>query len=83
MDADYIDDIAFLANTPTQAKFLLHSLEQAAGGIGLHLNADKMEYICYNQKGDIATLKCGSLKLVDKFTYLESSISSTENDINM
>ena len=27
MDADYVDDIAFLANTPTQAKTLLHSLE--------------------------------------------------------
>ena len=30
----------------------------------------------------IRTLKGGSLKLVDKFTYLGSSVSSTENDIN-
>ena len=41
MDADYTDDIALLANTPTQAKSLLHSLEQAAGGIGLYVNAAK------------------------------------------
>ena len=43
-----------------------------------------MEYMCFNQnqKGDISTLKNGSLKLMDKFTYLGSSISSTENDIN-
>ena len=34
-DAEYTDDIAFHANTPTQAKSLLHSLVQAAGGIGL------------------------------------------------
>ena len=61
----------------------LHSLEQAAGGIGLHMNADKIEYICFNQKGDMSTLNDGSLKLVDKFTYLRSSILSTENDINM
>ena len=40
-DADYADDIALIANTPTQVKSLLHSLEQAAGGIGLHVNADK------------------------------------------
>ena len=40
MDADYADDIALLANTPAQAKSLLHSLEWAAGGIGLHVNAD-------------------------------------------
>ena len=37
----------------------------------------------FNQKGGIFTLKDGPLKLVDKFIYLGSSISSTENDINM
>ena len=35
-DADYTDDIALLANTPNQAETLLHSLERAATGIGLH-----------------------------------------------
>ena len=35
----------------------------------------------YNQTGDISTLDRTSLKLVDKFTYLESSVSSTEKDI--
>ena len=30
---------------------------------------------------DISTLNGASLKLVDEFTYLRSSISSTENDI--
>ena len=32
--------------------------------------------------GDISTLDGTSLKLVDKFTYLGSSVSSTEKDIN-
>ena len=81
-DADYADDIALLANTPAQAESLLHSLERAASGIGFHVNANKTEYICFNQKGDISTLKNGHLKLVDKFTYLGSNVSSTENDIN-
>ena len=40
---DYADDIALLANTPTQAETLLHSLERADGGIGLHVNANKTE----------------------------------------
>ena len=31
----------------------------------------------------ISTLNGGSLTLVDKFTYLKSSVSSTQNDINM
>ena len=81
-DADYTDDIVLLANTPAQAKSLLHSLERAAGGIGLHVNEDKTEYMYFNQRGDISTLKSGPLKPVDKFTYLRSSVSSTKKDIN-
>ena len=38
--------------------------------------------MCYNQTGDISTLDGTSLKLVDKFTYLGSSVSSTEKDID-
>ena len=53
-----------------------------ATGIGLHVNAHKTEYVCFNQTGDISTLNGNSLKVVDKFTYLESSISSTEKDID-
>ena len=78
-DVDYADDIAILANTPNQAETLLHSLERAAAGIGLHVNAHKTEYMCFNQTGDVSTLEGTSLKLVDKFTYLGSSVSSTEN----
>ena len=81
-EADYTDDIALLANTPKQAETLLDSLERAAAGIGLHVNALKTEYMCYNQTGDISTLDGTSLKLVDKFTYLGSSVSSTEKDID-
>ena len=81
-DADNADDIAILANTLNQAKILLHNLERAVAGIGLHGNAHKTEYMLYNQTGNISTLDGTSLKLVDKFTYLGSSISSTEKDID-
>ena len=37
--------------------------------------------MCYNQTGDISTLEGNPLKLVDKFTYLGSSVESTEKDI--
>ena len=43
--ADYADNLALLANTPFQAKSLLDNLEQAAGGTGLHVNANKRVYI--------------------------------------
>ena len=80
-DAIYADDIAILANAPAQAETLLHSLEWVAGGIGLHVNAHKTEYMSLNQTVDISTLGSSSLKLVDKFTYLGSSVSSIEQDI--
>ena len=37
--------------------------------------------MCYNQTGDISTLEGTPLKLVDTFTYLGSSVESTEKDI--
>ena len=74
-DIDYADDIVLLANTPTQAESLLHSLEQAANDIGFHENAEKTEYI--------SILNVGSLKLRNKFMYLGSRVLSTDNDINI
>ena len=65
--------------------FLLHTINlfaRVATGIGLHVNAHKTEYMCYNQTCDIATLDGTPLRLVDKFTYLGSSVSSTEKDID-
>ena len=38
--------------------------------------------MCYNQTGDISTRDGTPLKLVDKFTYLGSSVASTEKDID-
>ena len=71
-----------LANTPNQAETLLHSLERGAASIGLHVNTHKTEYMCFNQTSDISTLDGTSLKLVNKSTYLGSSVLSTEKDID-
>ena len=38
--------------------------------------------MCFNQTGNISILNSSSLKLVDKFTYLGSSVSSTKTDID-
>ena len=58
--------------------FIWPSLAIRLGGIDLQMNADKTKYLCFNQKGYISTLNGGSLKLMDKFTNIGSSISSTE-----
>ena len=73
-------DIALLANAPAQAETLLHSLERAAAVIGLHVNTPKTEDMCFNQIGDISPLNGSSLKLVEKFSFLGSSVSSPETD---
>ena len=39
-------------------------------------------YMWLNQRGHISALNADSLKLMDKFTYFGSSVSSTENDSN-
>ena len=56
-DTDYTEDIAHLENTPTQAESQRHNQERSAGGIGLHVDTKKTEYMCFNQRGDIYALK--------------------------
>ena len=63
---------------PTPARYYRREISEYYTGI----NAHKTEYMCYNQTGDITTLDGTPLKLVDKFTYLGSSVSSTEKDID-
>ena len=82
-DADYADDLALFSNTSAEAEFKLHSLEQAAGVIGFHLNANKTEYTSLKREVAISTLNDGPLKLVGKFTYLGRSISSTKCEVSM
>ena len=82
-DADYADDIAILANTPNQAEILLHSLERAAAGIGLYVNAHKTEYMFYNQTDYISTLDGTPLKLVDQIHLpREQASHQPKSDIN-
>ena len=83
IDADYADDLALLTSTPNQAESLLHTLEQAARGIGLHVNVNKTEYMCLKRERAMSTLSGRPLKLIDKFTYLGSNISSTESDVDI
>ena len=49
-DADYADDIALLANAPTQPESVLHSQAQTGKSIGLYGNVNKAEYAFLKQK---------------------------------
>ena len=39
--------------------------------------------MCFNREGAISTSSSGPLKIVDKFRYLDISISSTECGVNI
>ena len=82
-NTDYADDLALLTNTVAKAECFLHTLEQAVGGIGLYMNANKPEFMRFKQKEAISTLSVKPLKLVDHFAYISSNISSTESDVNI
>ena len=47
IDIDYTNVLALLTNTPAQMKSLLHHVEQLARGIGLYVNSNKTEVICF------------------------------------
>ena len=81
-DIYYADNLVLLANIHAQTESLLHNLEQEEGGIGVYVNANKTEFMCFKLEGTISIFSCKPLKLVDKFTYLSSNISSTESDVN-
>ena len=82
-DANYTDDLVLPANTPAQVKSLLLSLQQVAGGIGLYVNGNITEYMCFKQKRAISNSSSKPLKLVNQFTYLDCNISSTESDVSI
>ena len=82
-DADYANVQELLANTPAPAESQLNRLEQVAGGIGLYMNMNKIQFMRFKQDGTISTRSGKFLKLVDQFTYLNSNISSTESGANI
>ena len=79
----YTHDQMLLVNTPAQTEFQLYNLGQAAGGIGLNMNANKTEFMHFKQKRATSTLSDRSLKLVDQFPYLGNNISFTESKVNV
>ena len=50
-DANTTDDLALHTNTPTKAESQLYCLEQAARCVGLYVNSDKTEFMCFKQNG--------------------------------
>ena len=83
MDADYADEIVLFTNTTAQAESLLHYLELAVEHISLYMNTNRTDCMHFNRERPIFTLNGDPLKLIDKFMYLRSSVSSTESDVTI
>ena len=70
-DANYTDDLAFLANTPVQAESQLHSLKKATEAIGLYMNGNKRFYVLIKKK------------TISTWNGLCSNVSFTETNANI
>ena len=73
----------YMGPTIWKTSYLRPSLVQSTRYISLFGNSDKAESICFNQDGTIPLLDGKPLKLVDKFMYLGSNISSNESTVNI
>ena len=83
-DTDYAADLVLPANTSVQVKCLLHSLEQAARGIGLCVNSDKTQFMYFNQDNKPRKKISHSPTCLSFVSwYLGSNISSTESNVNI
>ena len=84
-DADYADDLAVLADVLKDATCLPHSIEWTGKEIGFYLNADKTEFIWFNQDASegMRSLNGEKIKQVEDFKDLGSYIASTERDVNI
>ena len=71
-DAAYADGVVLLTNVHTQAESLLHSRQQVA--LVSTWIQKKTEYMCFNPKRDLSTLSSRSMKVIDRFKYLEGSV---------
>ena len=57
IDADYKDDLEFLANTPALAESLQHRLEKATYAISLYVTANKAEFMNKNGPSSLYVAK--------------------------
>ena len=85
-DVDFADDIALLSNGIREATELLHRVEVAAAGTGLHINSGKTKMMSFNLDDTSSELKSISRETIEgvtDFVYLGSWIENTEKDIKV
>ena len=46
-NVSYADDLALLSNIPTQAESFLCDLKEATSDIGLYVNSNVKEFLCF------------------------------------
>ena len=82
-DLDFVDDITLLSDDLSTAQELLAKVEAECGRTGLHLSAQKTEYMAFNvnSQGPLMASNVDPLKQVKDFNYLGSRMESTQRDI--
>ena len=84
MDTEYADDLCLISETLAQAQEFLKWVEEAAAEVGLSINENKTEYMCFNQTGNkLTSMSDKELNIVSDFVYLGSWINTTERDLSI
>ena len=71
------------ANTHTHTHTHAHTHIYIYIYIDVCVDENKTEFMSFKREGAISFLSGRPLKLIDRFTYLGSNISSIENDVNI
>ena len=68
-----------------QVHDFLHRVRNNAARNGVFLNADKTDFMCFNQKQEtvLSSINNDNIKKVGDFKYLGGWIDNTENDVNV
>ena len=84
-DLAYADDISLFGKSIQLAENLLHSVEQSALQVGLHLNASKTEIVTsnINDPYEIKSITGESIKRVKDFKYLGAYVPNSLHDFNI
>ena len=82
---DFADDIALITKETEEAQDFLHRVQHNAAKIGLHIHADKIELMSFNQKQEtvLKSVNNENIKKVDNFVKVRKALAwKSCNNIN-
>lgn len=81
-DLSFVDDIAILTNSISEAQKTLDEVERVCLTVGLTINTTKTKFIALGIEQAHLSTSNGDIERVDSFKYLGSVLPSSSDDLN-